>query len=158
MYRPIDKKLQKKSKLPSVKKLWSVEEKLGGWDQAQSKFFSANVSVCSTLYQSSRQAASSISPIACLFVFLSWCVECCRWVPGVPTTSLGKVKSTEQDLQWLPLANAYCMLPHLGGLCCSNFCAACGARGSDQSCRCQQLSVLQLRVLRDKGWGSALSK
>ena len=42
--RPIDKKLRKKSKLPSVKKLWTVEEKLGGWDRAQSKFFSANVS------------------------------------------------------------------------------------------------------------------
>lgn len=59
MYRPIDKKLRKKSKLPSVRKLWSVEEKLGGWDHAQSKFFSANVSVCSPLYQYSRQAASS---------------------------------------------------------------------------------------------------
>ena len=44
MRRPIDKKLRKRSKLPSVKKLWSVEEKLGGWDKAQSKFFSANVS------------------------------------------------------------------------------------------------------------------
>ena len=43
MRRPIDKKLKKRSKLPSVKKLWSVEEKLGGWDKAQTKFFSANV-------------------------------------------------------------------------------------------------------------------
>ncbi len=43
MHRPIDKKLRKKSKLPTVKKLWTVEEKLGGWDKAQSKFFSANV-------------------------------------------------------------------------------------------------------------------
>ena len=41
--RPIDKRLKKRSKLPSVKKLWSVEEKLGGWDKAQTKFFSANV-------------------------------------------------------------------------------------------------------------------
>ena len=44
MRRPIDKKLRKRSKLPPVKKLWSVEEKLGGWDKAQSKFFSSNVS------------------------------------------------------------------------------------------------------------------
>ena len=42
--RAIDKKLRKRSKLPSVKKLWTVEEKLGGWGKAQSKFFSANVS------------------------------------------------------------------------------------------------------------------
>lgn len=43
IHRPIDKKLRKRSKLPSVKKLWSVEEKLGGWDKAQTKFFNANV-------------------------------------------------------------------------------------------------------------------
>jgi ABC-type sulfate transport system substrate-binding protein len=34
---------QKGSKLPKVKKAWSVEERLGGWDAAQRKFFNAGV-------------------------------------------------------------------------------------------------------------------
>ncbi|EIE27484.1 periplasmic binding protein-like II, partial [Coccomyxa subellipsoidea C-169] len=37
--RPIDKKLQKKSKLPRVKRAWTVENRLGGWDKSQKQFF-----------------------------------------------------------------------------------------------------------------------
>ncbi|CAL8463491.1 g3025 [Coccomyxa elongata] len=38
-FRPIDKRLQKKSKLPKVKKAWTVEDRLGGWDKSQKQFF-----------------------------------------------------------------------------------------------------------------------
>lgn len=41
--RPIDKKLQKKSKLPKVKRAWTVEDRLGGWEAAQKKFFNQQV-------------------------------------------------------------------------------------------------------------------
>lgn len=37
--RSIDKKLAKASKLPAVRKTWTVEDKLGGWGVAQDKFF-----------------------------------------------------------------------------------------------------------------------
>ena len=42
-YRPVDKTLKKKLKLPSVKKVWTVDEKLGGWTDAQKKFFDERV-------------------------------------------------------------------------------------------------------------------
>ncbi len=42
--RPIDKKLQKKSKLPRVKRAWTVENRLGGWDKSQKQFFGGGVS------------------------------------------------------------------------------------------------------------------
>ena len=41
--RPIDKRLQKKSKLPKVKKAWTVEDRLGGWDKSQKQFFGGGV-------------------------------------------------------------------------------------------------------------------
>jgi ABC-type sulfate transport system substrate-binding protein len=37
--------LQKRSKLPRVKKAWTVEERLGGWEASQKKFFSQKVGV-----------------------------------------------------------------------------------------------------------------
>ena len=88
MRRPMNKKLKKRSKLPSVKKLWSVEEKLGGWDKAQTKFFSANVrqslqqnvAVCGDLLQHAdaqavnQQACSAATP-ACYWCCNSTCYK-----------------------------------------------------------------------------------
>ena len=37
--RSIEKKLAQASKLPAVRKTWTVEDKLGGWGVAQDKFF-----------------------------------------------------------------------------------------------------------------------
>lgn len=51
MCRPIDKRLQKKSKLPKVKRIWTVEERLGGWDRAQKMFFGQGVSPCHSVIQ-----------------------------------------------------------------------------------------------------------
>ena len=39
----MDPALLKKAKLPKVKKAWSVEDRLGGWDVAQRKFFGQQV-------------------------------------------------------------------------------------------------------------------
>lgn len=43
-FRPIDKAVAKEveAQLPPVKKLWRVDERLGGWDAAQAKFFDNN--------------------------------------------------------------------------------------------------------------------
>ena len=41
--RPVDKALRKKLKLPSVKGVWTVDEKLGGWVPTQKRFFDEKV-------------------------------------------------------------------------------------------------------------------
>ena len=41
--RSIDRNLAKASKLPRVRKAWTVEDKLGGWGVAQDKFFAGKV-------------------------------------------------------------------------------------------------------------------
>lgn len=45
--RPVDKALKKKLKLPPVRKVWTVDEKLGGWPETQKKFFDEKVCGCS---------------------------------------------------------------------------------------------------------------
>lgn len=42
--RPVDKALKKKSKLPGVKNVWTVDERLGGWAATQKHFFDEKVS------------------------------------------------------------------------------------------------------------------
>lgn len=38
-FRPVDKAMKKKSKLPKVKGIWTVDDKLGGWAETQKHFF-----------------------------------------------------------------------------------------------------------------------
>lgn len=40
-FRPIHAKLRKSSKLPKVKGVWAVEDRLGSWDAIQARFFGA---------------------------------------------------------------------------------------------------------------------
>lgn len=47
MCRPVDKALRKKSKLPAVRNVWTVDERLAGWAATQKHFFDEKV--CTTL-------------------------------------------------------------------------------------------------------------
>ena len=52
MCRPVDKALKKKSKLPPVRNVWTVDEKLGGWAETQKHFFDEKV--CSALLSTDK--------------------------------------------------------------------------------------------------------
>ena len=41
--RPVDKALKRKSKLPQVRNVWTVDQKLGGWAATQKHFFDEKV-------------------------------------------------------------------------------------------------------------------
>ncbi len=43
--RPVSKEVLSKMSFPKVKNVWSVDGKLGGWDQLQQKFFDDKVSI-----------------------------------------------------------------------------------------------------------------
>ena len=43
VYRPVDNALKKKSKLPKVKNVWTVDGRLGGWAATQKQFFDEKV-------------------------------------------------------------------------------------------------------------------
>ena len=52
LYRPVDKALRKKCKLPPVRNVWTVDDKLGGWTETQKHFFDEKV--CSTLLSTDK--------------------------------------------------------------------------------------------------------
>ena len=47
--RPVDKSLRKQAKLPRVKNVWRVEDKLGTWEDTQQRFFVKGVRSCQAL-------------------------------------------------------------------------------------------------------------
>lgn len=76
--RPVDKALRKKCKLPPVRKVWTVDDKLGGWAETQKHFFDEKV--CSTLLSTDKLLhgglwSGSVTDTAINVAAISECTE-----------------------------------------------------------------------------------
>jgi len=101
--------MKKKSKLPNVKGIWTVDDKLGGWAATQKHFFDEKVCWCKLLSLLHKGQTGLMLP-SCTWL----CMECCCSSAAV-FAEFGIGYSPSNDTHYLSSAAAcrvYCMIPH----------------------------------------------